>query len=59
LDALERKLTTRQDVHEQAILQLFAQIRNLLTPPPPQRETKKRRIGFRESGTLKHEPETV
>lgn len=49
LDALERKLTTRQDVHEKAILQLFAQIRNLLTPPPPQPETKKRRIGFRQS----------
>lgn len=46
LDELERKLTSRQDVHEKAILQLFAQIRNLLTPPPPQPPPKRRRIGF-------------
>jgi hypothetical protein len=46
LEALERKLTARQDVHEKAILQLFAQIRNLLSPPPPQPQPKRRRIGF-------------
>ncbi len=46
LAELERKLTHRQDVHEKAILQLFAQIRNLLTPPPPQPQPKRRRIGF-------------
>jgi hypothetical protein len=46
LNELERKLTSRQDVHEKAILQLFAQIRNLLTPPPPQPSPKRRRIGF-------------
>ena len=46
LDALERKLTAREDVHEKAILQLFAQIRNLLTPPPPQPTRKRRPIGF-------------
>lgn len=43
---LERKLTARLDIHEEAILQLFAEIRNLLSPPPPQPEPKKRRIGF-------------
>jgi hypothetical protein len=46
LDAIERKLTARQDVHEKAILQLFTQIKNLLSPPPPQPHTKRRRIGF-------------
>lgn len=46
LNELERKLTTRQDVHETAILQLFAQIRELLIPPPPREQTKRRRIGF-------------
>ena len=46
LEDLERKLTARQNVHEKAILQLFAQIRNLLRPPPPQPEPKRRRIGF-------------
>ena len=44
LDELERKLAGRLDVHEKAIIQLFAQIRNLLKPPPPQ--SKRRRIGF-------------
>src|SRR5437870_564131 len=46
LDDLERKLTGRLDVHEKAILQLFAQIRELLRPPPPQPKPKRRRIGF-------------
>ena len=38
LDILERKLTSRLDVHEKAIIELFAQIRKLLKPPPPQPE---------------------
>ena len=46
LDALERKLTSRQNLHEKAILQLFAQMRDLLRPSPPQPEPKRRRIGF-------------
>ena len=46
LNELERKLTTRQDVHEKAILQLFSKIRELLRPPPPQPQPKRRRIGF-------------
>lgn len=44
---LEGKLTTRQDVHEKAILQLFSQIRELLRPPPPPpAPQRRRRIGF-------------
>ena len=46
LNDLERKLTGRLDIHEKAILQLFAQIRELLRPPPPQPKPKRRRIGF-------------
>jgi ORF6N domain-containing protein len=46
LDDLERKLTGRLDVHEKAIIELFARIRTLLKPPPPQPEIKRRKIGF-------------
>lgn len=46
LGALERKLTSRQNLHEKAILQLFAQMRDLLRPSPPQPEPKRRKIGF-------------
>ena len=46
LEDLERKLTGRLDTHEKAIIELFARIRTLLKPPPPQPETKQRRIGF-------------
>jgi hypothetical protein len=46
LDELERKLTGRLDTHKEAIIELFAQIRRLLKPPPPQPEPKRRRIGF-------------
>jgi hypothetical protein len=43
---LERKLTKRLDVHEEAILQLFTEIRELLKPPPPGEDQPKRKIGF-------------
>ena len=43
LDELERKLAGRLDVHEKAILRLFAQIKDLLKPPPPQ---PRKTIGF-------------
>lgn len=46
LDILERKLTGRLDVHEKAIIELFAQMRKLLKPSPPQPEPKRSRIGF-------------
>jgi len=47
LDELERKLTARQNVHEKAILQLFAQMRNLLGPQPTQPSPTRKEIGFR------------
>ena len=46
LNELERKLAGRLDMHEKAIVDLFARIRTLLKPPPPQPEAKRRRIGF-------------
>ena len=46
LDILERKLSSRLDVHEKAIVELFAQMRKLLKPSPPQPEPKRRPIGF-------------
>jgi len=46
LDNLERKLTGRLDEHEDAIIELFARIRTLLQPSPPQPAPTKRRIGF-------------
>lgn len=47
LGELERKLTERLDVHEKAILRLFAEIREILNPPSPvEPEKHKRRIGF-------------
>lgn len=47
LATLERKLTERLDVHEEAILRLFAEIREILNPPlPPEPEKPRRRIGF-------------
>jgi uncharacterized iron-regulated protein len=46
LKELEGKLTSRQDVHEKAILQLFSQIRELLRPALPEPPQRRRRIGF-------------
>jgi phage regulator Rha-like protein len=46
LNELERKLATRQDLHEKAILQLFAQMRELLVPRPLSPPPNRRRIGF-------------
>lgn len=37
LDELERQLTDRLDLHEEAILKLFEQIKDLLNPPPHNR----------------------
>jgi hypothetical protein len=44
LAELERKLTSRLDVHEGAILHILSEIKKLTAPPPP--EPKRRRIGF-------------
>lgn len=45
LTALERKLTSRINIHEKAILQLFADIRELLNPPLLEPKPKGK-IGF-------------
>jgi hypothetical protein len=46
LAKLERKLTARLDIHEEAILKLFAEIQQLFYPPEPEPEKPKRKIGF-------------
>jgi hypothetical protein len=46
LSDLEGKLTSRLDVHENAILRLFAEIRDLLNPPLPPPFPEKPPIGF-------------
>lgn len=47
LGELERKLTSRLDIHEKAILQILGEIKKLMEPSPPPAEVPKRRIGFR------------
>ena len=49
LAALEKKLTSRLDVHEAAIVQVLQEIMQILNPPPPPPETPRRRIGFHQS----------
>ena len=49
LAALEKKLTSRLDVHEAAIVQVLQEIMQILNPPPPPPEAPRRRIGFHES----------
>jgi hypothetical protein len=44
LAELERKLTERLDVHEEAIVMIFAELKKLMEPPP---ETSKTPIGYR------------
>jgi len=48
LAALEKKLTTRLDVHEAAIVQVLREVMQILNPraPPPEPEPPRRRIGF-------------
>jgi hypothetical protein len=46
LAALERKLTSRLDVHEAAIVQVLQEIMQVLNSPPPLPEPPRRRIGF-------------
>ena len=46
LVSLERKLSSRLDVHEEAILKLFAEIRDLLDPPLVESEKPRHKIGF-------------
>lgn len=46
LAELEKKLTSRLDVHEKAILHILSEIKKLTAPIPPQ-QPKRRPIGFR------------
>ncbi len=46
LAELEKTLTARLDTHEHAITDIIQQIMQLLTPPPPEPETPRPKIGF-------------
>ena len=46
LEALERKLTSRLDVHESAIVDVLQRIMRILDPPPPPPEPPAPQIGF-------------
>jgi hypothetical protein len=46
LAELERRLTGRVDVHEQAIVHILDEIKKLMEPLPPPPEPKRREIGF-------------
>ncbi len=43
---LEKKLTARLDIHETAITEVLRQIMLLLTPPSPEPEPPRKKIGF-------------
>ena len=50
LAALEKKLTSRLDVHEAAIVEVLQELMQILNPlPPPTPEPPRRRIGFHQS----------
>jgi hypothetical protein len=49
LAALEKKLGSRLDVHEAAIVQVLQEIMQVLNPPPLPPEPPRRRIGFHQS----------
>jgi hypothetical protein len=46
LAALEKKLTSRLNVHEAAIVEVLQELMQILNPPPPLLEPPQRRIGF-------------
>ncbi len=46
LENLERKLTARLNIHEEAIVRLFSEIRELLNSPPEPELPPKPKIGF-------------
>jgi phage regulator Rha-like protein len=46
LAELERRLTDRLDVHEEAIIHILNEIKKLMEPLPPQPEPKRGQIGF-------------
>ena len=58
LAALEKKLTTRLDGHEIAIVEVLQRLMDILDPPPtpPEPEMPKRRIGFQVEPDVKRLP---
>jgi hypothetical protein len=46
LAALKKKLTSRLDVHEAAIVEVLREVMQILNPPPPAPERPRHRIGF-------------
>ncbi len=54
LEALERKLSSRLDVHEETILHILEEIKKLMTEPPAATEKPKRQIGFHNERAIKH-----
>ena len=46
LAVLEKKLTSRLDVHEAAIVEVLQELMQILNPPPALPEPTKPRIGF-------------
>jgi hypothetical protein len=46
LAALEKKLTSRLDGHEVAIIEVLRRVMDILDPPPPPPDPPRRRIGF-------------
>jgi hypothetical protein len=46
LAALEKKLTSRLDVHEAAIVEVLQELMQILNPPPAMPQPRKPRIGF-------------
>jgi len=49
LAVLEKKLTSRLDMHEAAIVEVLQELMQILNPPPPPPEPPRRRIGFHQS----------
>ena len=49
LATLEKKLTSRLDVREAAIVQVLREVMQILNPPPPPPEPPRPRIGFHQS----------
>jgi phage regulator Rha-like protein len=56
LAELERKLTSRLDVHEKAIVHILDEIKKLMEPLPPQPEPKRPEIGFHVRDEIQAKP---
>ncbi|MGA2748735.1 MAG: ORF6N domain-containing protein [Verrucomicrobiota bacterium] len=56
LAELERRLTGRLDVHEQAIVQILEEIKKLMEPLPSQPEPKRPEIGFHVRDEIQAKP---